>query len=103
MSEATTSAGAARVLLEIENLGVAGGAPFLLMLDDERRYVLAQKIGDAYQPVSRAVAMGDMTEWALKALGGDKRALAHPRLVVALSLVLLGAIAEGALIKAGRI
>lgn len=87
------------ILDGIQNFGVANGAPFSILRDMQGRFALGQMRGETMTVASNFVDMADAAEWALRALGGDKRAITHPRIIIALALALVGPIAEGELAR----
>ena len=91
----------AQVLCEIENLGVAKGTAFMLLRGPDGKYALAQKVGDLNQMVSAWIDPQVAVDVATRVLGGDKRAVTHPTALQAISVCLVGMIAEGQRLRAG--
>lgn len=86
----TVQAGQARVLLEIPNCSVAGGAPLLLMRDGDGRHCIGQQVGLSVEPRGAWVEAQAAVDMALRILGGDPKAITHPRAMAGLATALLG-------------
>lgn len=78
------------MLGEIPNLGVAKGAPFLLVRAADGGFALAQKIGDRFEFRSDWVVEQKVLDGAIRVLGQDPAALTNPKALQHIALALVG-------------
>lgn len=78
----------------IVNLGVAKGAPFMLLRRADGAYALAQKVGDQVFLTSDWCAPQKILDGALRVVGGDPAALTHPKALLHVSIALVGVFLE---------